>query len=234
MQDVEEGDLMQINGKSMIFLGASISEKLITPAKRQSVTQAGLTLYNEYIPKKIYVKILFQGNTRDIIDKNISNYAEETKKDFIFKFKDKTTYFKCKPASFNVEETGFNDMLYITAEYECIEFEKEKIVSTSNKTVTFTVGGNTEAPCILELTPSTDLINITITGLSDDPIIVKNLKGNKTLIIDSEEGEVELAGANHYKDFDAWEFPKVKAGSNTVTINQASVTLKIKYKAIWN
>lgn len=225
---------MQINGKSMSSLGASISEKLITPAIRRAVTQDALTLYDEYIPKKIYVKILFQGRTRDIIDKNISNYSEETKKDFIFKFKDKSTYFKCKPASFNVEETGFNDMLYITAEYECIEFETEKIVSTSNKTITFTAGGNTEAPCIVELTPSADLIYITITGLSDEPITVKNLKGNKTLIIDSEKGTVELAGVNHYKDFDAWEFPRVKAGSNTVTINQAAVTMKIKYKAIWN
>lgn len=225
---------MHINGKEASSLGASISEKLITPAIKQAVTQGGLTLYSEYIPKKIYVKILFQGDTRDIIDKNISNYSEETKKDFIFKFKDKSTYFKCKPASFNVEETGFNDMLYITAEYECIEFEVEKTVSTSNKTITFTAGGNTEVPCIVELTPSTDLINITINGLSDDPIIVKNLKGNKTLIINSEEGTVELAGVNHYKDFDAWEFPRVKAGSNTATINQAGVTMKIKYKAIWN
>lgn len=225
---------MQINGKEMSSLGASISEKLITPATQQAVTQQGLTLYNEYISKRIYVKILFQGDTRDIIDKNISNFSEETKKDFIFKFKDKSTYFKCKPASFNVEETGFNDMLYITAEYECIEYEAEKIVSTSNKTITFIARGNTEAPCIVELTPSIDLISITIKGLSDDPIVVKNLKGNKTLTINSEEGTVELEGINHYKDFDAWEFPQIKAGSNTVTINQAGVTMNIKYKAIWN
>lgn len=225
---------MLINNNNMSRWGASLSEKLITPAIKQAVNQDGITLYHESISKKIYLKILFEGVTRDIIDKNISNYSVETSKEFTIKLKNKETFFKCKPASFTVEETGFNNMLYIAAEYDCIEYEAEKVITSTETTVKFNASGNTNTPCILELTPSIDLISLSIEGLSEEAITIKNLKGNKTLIINSEAGTVELEGINYYTNFNAWEFPEVKAGANSVKISNSGINIKIRYKAIWN
>ena len=97
------------------------------------------------------------------------------------------------------------------------------------KSKTINVNGNTKVPCTGEITPSIDMIDLTITGVSEDPIVVRNLKGNKTIIIDGIEGTVLQEGENKFADTDMWEFPFLVPGTNTITVNKDTCNITIKY-----
>ncbi|WGX77582.1 hypothetical protein QJS64_20190 (plasmid) [Paraclostridium bifermentans] len=72
--------------------------------------------------------------------------------------------------------------------------------------------GNTKTPCILEITPVIDMIDLKINGVSEDPLAIRNLKENKTIIIDGIEGTVIQDGINKFADTDMWEFPFLVPG----------------------
>ena len=91
------------------------------------------------------------------------------------------------------------------------------------------VEGNIKTPCIIEITPLLDTIDITISGLNDD-IVIKNLKVNKKIIINSLEGTVLEDGINKFADTDFWEFPYLLPGVNTIKINKDTCNINVKYK----
>ncbi len=106
-----------------------------------------------------------------------------------------------------------------------------EIIETINrvKSKTINVNGNLKTPCIVEITPIIDMIDLTITGLSEDPLIVRNLKGNKTIIINGIEGTVLQEGENKFADTDMWEFPFLTPGQNNITVNKNTCNITIKY-----
>jgi phage-related protein len=110
--------------------------------------------------------------------------------------------------------------------------EKEQISESMNRitTKTINVPGNLETSAIVEITPSVSIIDIVLTGLSDEPITIKTLTGSRKLIIDGEEGKVTVDGINKFGDTDMWEFPRLKPGANTITVSRNNVDISIKYK----
>lgn len=110
--------------------------------------------------------------------------------------------------------------------------EKLEITETMNRITnkTINVQGNLETPAIVEITPTTALADITLEGLADDPIIIKNLTANKTVILDGELQKVTVDGVNKYGDTDMWDFPRLKPGANTIKISKNNCDIKIKYK----
>lgn len=224
---------MIVNGIAASKWGASLSEKLITPAGVNTTMQDGIPSSRDNSCKKIYIKVLFENTTRDLVEKAISDFSTIVSQTFTLQVPNKDTYFKCEPAPLKIEETGFNDMLYVTSEFNCIEHEKEKTVTSSERSFSFDVSGNIKAPAIVEIIPDVTVNNLVITGLGEE-IIIKNVVGGKTTIIDAEEGTVTQDGINHYKHYESWDFPCVSVGTNNVSLNQTGVTVNIKYKARWN
>ena len=110
--------------------------------------------------------------------------------------------------------------------------EKTEITVSMNRITskTINVSGNLDTPVILEVTPSIDLIDLTISGLDEYPIILRNLKANKKIIVNGEDGTVTVDGINRFADTDMWGFPKLKPGANTITVDKSSVDINIKYK----
>ncbi|MGL5559195.1 MAG: phage distal tail protein, partial [Paraclostridium dentum] len=94
---------------------------------------------------------------------------------------------------------------------------------------TIDVTGNIKVPIKLEIAPVIDMIDLKITGLSEDPLIVKNLKGNKTIIIDGIEGTVTQDGINKFEDTDMWEFPFLVQGKNNILLSKDTCNITIKY-----
>lgn len=113
--------------------------------------------------------------------------------------------------------------------------EKPQVTETMNRitTKTINVPGNIETPAIVEIIPSVSIIDIVLTGLSDEPMTVKNLTGGKKLILNGEEGTVTVDGVNKFNDCDIWEFPKLKPGANTITVSRNNVDINVKYKSRW-
>lgn len=145
-------------------------------------------------------------------------------------FKDRDLRFKCvlidqsdKPSLRQIRGALQLNLIGYNVESEVIE----NINRIKSKTIN--VSGNSNTTCIVEITPVIDMIDVTLKGLSEDPIIVRNLKGNKKIIIDGLEGTVLQEGENKFTDTDIWEFPYLCPGMNTITVNKDTCNIKIIY-----
>ncbi|MCS4570161.1 hypothetical protein FZ989_05400 [Clostridium perfringens] len=92
------------------------------------------------------------------------------------------------------------------------------------------VRGNLKTPAIVEIVPSVDIIDLTINGLANDPIIIKNLHANKKIIINGKEGTVLEEGKNKFEDTDFWEFPFLNTGMNKISLSKNSCDVVVKYE----
>lgn len=226
---------MYINNIDIGIYGASVSKKIIKPSKilveKQKNKLLTVQTNNEVELKSMTVKILFEGKNRDEIKDNISNFMINLINEVDIKFKNLSNKFHSYLVSDDIEDTEFDEWMYLNLEFDCYEYGDE-VTETINRITnkTINVAGNLEIPAIVEITPSIELIDLTLTGLDDSPIILKNLKANKKIIVNGEEGKVIVDGVNKYGDTDMWGFPKLKPGANTIIVDKSSVDITIKYK----
>lgn len=184
--------------------------------------------------KKIEIKLYINNANDDIALNNISNLVKQFQK-CIVKFDDVSFYYDCLIVGSNVERIE-NILGAFTVEIELKGYAyKDYIIETANRvsTKTINVPGNQNTPAVVEIIPSIDIIDIVLTGLSDSPIIVKNLKAGKKVILNGEDGTVLENGVNKFSDTDTWEFPYLKPGANTITFSKANCDITIKYKPRW-
>ncbi|MDC4244539.1 phage distal tail protein, partial [Clostridium perfringens] len=169
----------------------------------------------------ITVTLLIEGKTENEILLKISNLLKLCEKGEL-KFKDFN--FSYNVALNDHKEKLISDFLYeVTLIFKSTFKISHEIVVNINRETSkiINVEGNIKIPCIIELTPSIDAIDITIGGLNDS-IIIKNLHANKKIIIDGKEGTVTEEGKNKFSDTDFWEFPFLVPGSNTITLSKNS------------
>ena len=94
--------------------------------------------------------------------------------------------------------------------YYPIEFDGDSFVVINN--------GTAPAPCVLTVIPKVDFIKMEIKGLSQEAITVKNIKARDVLVIDAEQRRVLVNDLLAFDKYDAWEFPKLQPGQNTIKI----------------
>ena len=226
---------MFINGIDIKELGASVSSKLIQPSEivieKNKIKLYSAKVSNKTYYKKMDLKLLFQGDNRDVIYKNISNFTSEISDECKIKFKNLSNEFQCYINNSSIEETGLNEWVYLNLSFDCLEIGSE-VITTINRITskTINVAGNQVTPAIVEITPSIALVDLTITGLDEDFIKIKNITASKKIIINGEDGTVIVDGANKYGDTEMWGFPSLKPGVNTITVDKSSVDITIKYK----
>ncbi|MBO3420205.1 phage tail family protein [Clostridium perfringens] len=177
----------------------------------------------------ITVTLLIEGKTENEILLKISNLLKLCKKGEL-KFKDFD--FSYSVALDDHKEKLISDFLYeITLIFKSTFKISDEITININRETSknINVEGNIKTPCIIEITPLWDTIDITISGLNDS-ITIKNLHANKKIIIDSKEGIVLEEGINKFTDTDFWEFPYLLPGVNTIKINKDTCNINVKYK----
>lgn len=226
---------MYINNIDIEIYGASVSKKVIKPSGISIGKQKNKVLTtkteSEIELANMTIKILFEGRDRDEIKGNISNFMINLIDEVDIKFKNLSNKFHAYLVSSDIEDTEFDEWVYLNLEFDCYEYGDvitEIMNRITNKTIN--VPGNLETPAIVEITPSIDLIDLTLTGLDDNSIILKNLRENKKIIVDGEDCTVTVDGVNKYGDTDMWGFPKLTPGANTITVDKSSVDITIKYK----
>ncbi|WP_346884310.1 phage distal tail protein [Clostridium sp. UBA4395] len=226
---------MLINNIDISVFGASVSNKLIQPTTIEIEKIRIKNSFNQIDSKKqfkkVSIKLLFEGENRDVINNNISNFMSKLINEVDIKFKNLSHFYHVYIVDHNLEDTDFDEWLYLNIELVGYEYSTQ-IVEAMNRitTKTINVPGNTETPATVEITPSVSIIDIVLTGLSDEPMTIKNLTGGKKVIIDGEEGIVTVDGVNKFNDTDMWEFPRLKSGANTITVSRNNVDINIKYK----
>ncbi|MGY5268762.1 phage distal tail protein [Paraclostridium bifermentans] len=145
-------------------------------------------------------------------------------------FKDRDLKFKC----ILVNQVNQPSLRQIRGRFQLtfIGYNLEnEVIETINRITSKTIDalGNYKVPIIIEITPVIDMIDLKITGLSEDPLVIRNLKGNKTIIIDGIDGTVTQDGINKFEDTDMWEFPFLIPGKNDITLNKDTCNITIKY-----
>lgn len=177
----------------------------------------------------ITVKLLVEGvNEEDVLLK-ISNIINICKKGEL-KFSDFN--FSYNISLEKHQEKLISEILYeITLNFKSTFKLSDEIVVTMNRETSknINVEGNKKTPCIIEIIPLWDTIDITISGLNDN-LIIRNLRANKKIIINSLEGTVLEDGKNKFEDTDFWEFPFLVSGINTIKVNKDTCNISIKYK----
>lgn len=133
---------------------------------------------------------------------------------------------------------GYNQSKIMSTAYELVlqikstyKFQKEKVetfTGITNKEIN--VSGNLNTPAIVEIKPSIDMIDLIIEGVSKESITLKNLKKNKTRIINGKDCTVLEDKVNKFQDSDIWDFPVLKPGKNTIKLSKKDCTVNIKYE----
>lgn len=159
-----------------------------------------------------------------------SNLLSIMLESFYIYFKDRKLKFKC----ILLNQVDQASLRQIRGRFQLtfIGYNLEnEVIETINRVTSKSINvlGNYPVATTIEITPVIDMIDLKITGLSEDPLIVKNLKGNKTIIIDGINGTVTQDGINKFEDTDMWEFPFLIPGKNDITLNKDTCNITIKY-----
>ncbi len=92
--------------------------------------------------------------------------------------------------------------------------------------------GARTTPVILTVLPANDLGEITVEGLTDDPIVISNLTAGVPVTIDGRDGTAEENGINKGRDVSMWEPPTLKTRETTVRWS-AEAAVTVEYWPIW-
>lgn len=212
---------MLINNVDISTHGAKVEKKMFDHSAAEGSGKGVLT-----------IRLLFEGRDRNEVHKNISNFMAIDMKECTIKFKNISNYFNSSYMSHSIEDTEFDGYLFMELEMEYIEVGAEvthNFVSQS----TITAAGNLDANIQISVTSRINLVDCVISGVSDDPIKIKNLKANTPVIINGNDGLITEGGKNKFLDVELWEFPRLKPGRNTVAANKENITIEIKYKPRW-
>lgn len=198
-----------------------------------------LDIKNKLIPLFLQSKVALNNITVTLLINSLdkrqyyldkSNLLSNMLDSFDIYFKDRNLKFKCVL----VNQADQASLRQIRGRFQLtfIGYNLEnEVAQTINRVTskTIDVTGNIKVPIKLEITPVIDMIDLKITGLSEDSLIVKNLKTNKTITIDGIEGTVTQDGINKFEDTDMWEFPFLVPGKNNITLSKDTCNITIKY-----
>jgi phage-related protein len=211
----------------------------------RSIAPANFSISNEWIKKMINPSINYEFYYKykeleielDIICSN-ANELEIIKSNLVKQLAISTIKFKDIDYYYKGFISGDIKCSYIMKGNEIISFsmlvvaEKAEVVETMSRITSKTINvvGNLETPAIIEITPSIDIIDIVLTGLSKNSIKIENLTASKKIILNGEDCKVTELGLNKFGDTNLWSFPSLKPGENTITSSRNNVDITIKYK----
>ncbi|MDM8310842.1 MAG: phage tail protein [Clostridium cadaveris] len=179
---------------------------------------------------------LIEADTLQSLEELKSHFVKQLEVS-ILKFDDLDFYYPCTIQGLSNDYVGIDTTsdkhigkieCILLSDYKYKTEISENINRLASKTIN--VSGNKDTPAIVEITPSISLVDLIITGLADDSITIKNLTAGKKIIINGEDGTVLENGINKFGDTDLWEWPRLKAGSNSITVSKNSCDITIKYK----
>lgn len=227
---------MIVDGVDIKNYGAVLIEKIIQPASIEPTyiwnNKALLPLYlsNKFTFNVIEFQLYFKGIDEEDLKTKISNFINKITQSTI-QFEDGFYYTGFLEGTPQIVNTLKKETKKVTIKFLAYSHKKE-VIENINRITTKTINvlGNQATPCIVEIIPISDIIDITLEGLADDPIIIKNLKANKKVIVDGEGQKVTVDGINKYGDTDMWDFPRLIPGANILKFSKNSCDIKILYK----
>lgn len=107
-----------------------------------------------------------------------------------------------------------------------------RTVEFTGKEKTILMEGTSKSPAIVTITPDIVLVNLTVTGITDEAITIKDIARNAKVVIDGQNCTITENGQNILDKTDLWEFPRLMPGKNIITLDN-SCSVKIDYRAFY-
>ncbi len=107
-----------------------------------------------------------------------------------------------------------------------------RTVEFTGKEKTLVMEGTSKSPAIVTITPDIALVNLTVTGITDEAITIKDIARNAKVVIDGQNCTITENGQNILDKTDLWEFPRLMPGKNIITLDN-SCSVKIDYRAFY-
>ena len=232
---------MLVNNISIEKYNAMLEEKDIQTAEVTTFSDWLDTsidpLYFRKTEKYIKIKLKLYIDCRN--DEDAIFYKSSLIKQFekcTIKFDDVRYYYDCiidNQSSTRIIPGKYELEVDLKSAFGYVGYTKKTFNKSLN--TSFNVGGNSDSvSAIVEITPTIDLVDLTLTGLSLSPIKINNLHSGKKIILNGEDCTVlEDGTGNKFRDTEMWEFPYLKVGKNNITVNKNSCNITIKYKERW-
>ena len=221
--------------------GAHLVDRTITPNEVITVTDwlegaASPTYIRQYDSfKTITITIIVEGMSEQDVAYNISQVINVFRAQKVLEFEDmpdfvfpatldgRPTITRLKPCVMKVELT-------FKGNYMRTRQETTITPDISSGSFTFTVGGTAPTPLKFELTPiASTIVKVEVAGLLKGGFTIRNVPYGKSLVIDTENGEVNLVDTitgeatpaiDCYQD--AWSLPILDPGTYVVTLDYYS------------
>ena len=186
---------MLINGIDINNYGATLLDKDIQTAE--------VTTYQDWLRnapsfivtgqkekyKAITCELMVKGNDDDDILEEISNLIKQAEKCTI-QFDDTVFIYDAILKGKSHKQFGHSHKIYtLNIEWQSGYAYKAEITETVNNVTskTITVLGNLPTPAVVTITSTIDTVSATLTGLSKNPITIKNLHAGNPITIDGEK-----------------------------------------------
>lgn len=230
---------MKINNVDISAYGAKLISKVINPfAMTYSKEWLNSSITPLLVSKKISygsgtLELLIEGSNENELIERTSNFINDIS-DSVINFGD-LFFYKVTVSSFNEEETFINLLnnlfakklkISITIDEKYKDYVEVNLTSSNS----ISIEGNLSTPCILEITPTQAMVDLTIGGICKDIITINNLSKDEKLIINGEDKTITVNGENKFSDTDMWYFPCLNVGINNITFSKAYFTGILKYK----
>ena len=112
--------------------------------------------------------------------------------------------------------------------------KEQRLSRAGGEASRFTINnpGTAETPCIIEITPSMRIGQITFQGFSDKAFQIKNLESGQKVVIDGEQCSITVGdGKDNFENFDGWGFPTLIPGINNLIVSSSlGYSMVVKYK----
>ena len=183
--------------------------------------------------KQLTVTLLVKGADRNAILKNVSDIVAACKDKVALELDGMNHKFTGYLISAQNEEMGKRIVHRLTLQFNGYEHDSNfEVTGTSSLTVNNP--GNLTSPARVALTPTANIASITLTGIcrdpytgADEPVTVTNLRNGVLIVLNGINGGITEAPGNP-KDVDIWHLPTMLPGSNTITCDNANVSITVR------
>lgn len=235
---------MKINDTNISVYNA---KQLTVDIQSSNITNESIWLDNSINPlfldskfgfKEITISLYMKETSRDSILINYSKLISSLSKKVTLEIDGYSHKFKAILKS-NPTLTKTKSKYRYIAELKFEGYEYDNLASANivnSNSGQIVNSGNIDTPCLLEITSSTSFASadeLVITGFTDNDIKIKNLEADKTLIIDpcvvNDNYTTTVDNENFFNNITMYEFPRLKAGNNSITINRDDIKIVAKY-----
>ena len=172
--------------------------------------------------KKVMLTLLVKGDNRDHIIRNRSTLLSKFLNPVTLEMDWFSHTFYGVMTKHSETENSKRKFHTVKIEFEGVEISEEAQSVLDKKEMTLHIPGNLPAPVVLEITPIEGTSILTVSGCSNDPIIIKKTNRGKKIIIDGLTGKMTEDGVNKAADIEIWELPRLMPGENTITLDYAA------------